>query len=59
MVLLLAVDGGGSGCRALVADPSGRILGRGQGGAANILTDLDTARDNILVAATAALVDSG
>jgi len=59
VVLLLAVDGGGSGCRALVADPSGRILGRGQGGAANILTDLDTARDNILVAATAALVDSG
>ena len=59
LVLWLAVDGGGSGCRAVVADPSGRILGQGQAGAANIMTDLEAARANILSAAGAALARSG
>ncbi len=59
MQLYLGVDGGGTGCRAAVADASGRILGQGAAGPANITTDLDTARDNILMAATAALHQAG
>jgi glucosamine kinase len=51
---VLAVDGGGSGCRAVLADRAGRILGRGAAGPANIATDLVTARENILAAATQA-----
>ncbi len=59
MQLYLGVDGGGTGCRAAVADASGRILGRGAAGPANVTTDLDAARDNILTAAMAALHQAG
>ena len=58
-MLFLAVDGGGSGCRAVLADRAGRILGRGQAGAANIVSDPDGARANILRATKQALGDSG
>lgn len=34
--LLLGVDGGGTRCRALLADFSGKVLGEGAGGPANI-----------------------
>ncbi len=55
MTLFLGVDGGGTGCRAVVADASGRRLGEGRAGAANIVTDLDGACANILTATQMAL----
>jgi glucosamine kinase len=55
MTLYLGVDGGGSGCRAAVADAAGRVLGHGAAASANIWTDPDGARANILAAAEAAV----
>lgn len=55
MTLHLGVDGGGTGCRAAVADAAGRVLGRGSGGPANIWTDPEGALANILAAAREAL----
>ncbi|MFQ5623189.1 MAG: BadF/BadG/BcrA/BcrD ATPase family protein [Paracoccaceae bacterium] len=46
--MILGVDGGGTGCRAVVADRSGAILGRAEGGAANIATDFEAALQNVL-----------
>ena len=59
MALFLGVDGGGSGCRAAVADASGRVLGHGAAGPANIWTNYDDARANVLAAARAALAEAG
>lgn len=59
MALYLGVDGGGTGCRAAVADADGRVLGTGTGGPANIASDLHGAQANILVAVTAALRAAG
>jgi len=56
---ILGFDGGGTSCRAAVASADGRILGRGKSGAANILTDPDTALVNIVDAARAAFGDAG
>lgn len=56
MALFLGIDGGGTGCRAAVADGTGRILGQGRAGPANIASDVIGARDNILAAAREALV---
>ncbi len=50
MDLLLGIDGGGTGCRAVLADASGHILGRGEAGPANIASDFSGALDNILAA---------
>jgi glucosamine kinase len=58
MTFFLGIDGGGTGCRAAVADPSGRVLGHGTAGPANIASDPETARRNILSAARAALAAS-
>lgn len=55
MKVYLGIDGGGTGCRAACADESGRLLGQGSGGPANIWTDPDGAAANILAAARAAL----
>jgi glucosamine kinase len=55
MTLFLGIDGGGTGCRAAVADQSGRVLGQGRAGPANIASDVGAARDNILLAAREAL----
>jgi glucosamine kinase len=55
MTLFLGIDGGGTGCRAAVADGFGRILGQGHAGPANIASDVSGARDNILLAAREAL----
>jgi glucosamine kinase len=55
MTLFLGIDGGGTGCRAAVADASGRILGHGAAGPANIASDLAMAGRNILSAAEQAL----
>lgn len=57
--LAIGIDGGGSSCRAAVADRSGRILGRGTAGPANILSDLDGSLANIVKSAHEALRDAG
>jgi len=56
---LVGIDGGGTSCRAAVADATGRILGRGKSGAANIMTAPDIALANIAKAARAAYADAG
>jgi glucosamine kinase len=58
MDLVIGIDGGGSGCRAAVADRSGRILGEAQGGPANIATDPDAARTALLACARDALASA-
>lgn len=58
-MLFLGIDGGGTGCRAAVADAEGRILGRGSGGPANINTDLDGAAASIIAATEEALAGLG
>jgi glucosamine kinase len=55
MTLYLGIDGGGTGCRAAVADAAGLVLGLGAAGPANLTTDPDTTRLNILTAAREAL----
>ncbi|WCR10674.1 ATPase [Paracoccus stylophorae] len=55
MAVFLGIDGGGSGCRAALADAGGRVLGRGQGGPANINTDVDGAARSIMQAADQAM----
>lgn len=59
MQLFLGIDGGGTGCRAAVADVAGHVLGRGEAGPANIASDPDGAAANILAAAEAALAAAG
>ncbi|TAG24906.1 MAG: ATPase, partial [Rhodobacterales bacterium] len=58
MALYLGIDGGGTGCRAAVADASGRILGTGTAGPANVATDPAGTRENILRAARLALAEA-
>lgn len=55
MTLFLGIDGGGTGCRAAVADAAGRVLGEGRAGPANIASDPEGARLNILAATREAL----
>lgn len=57
--LMVAIDGGGSTCRAAIADRSGRILGRATTGPANIVSAPHEARANIIAATQAALEDAG
>jgi glucosamine kinase len=59
MTLYLGIDGGGTGCRAALADASGRVVGRGEAASANIWTDPEGALTNILSAARAALDAAG
>ncbi|WEX10392.1 BadF/BadG/BcrA/BcrD ATPase family protein [Chelativorans sp. AA-79] len=56
---LVAVDGGGTGCRAAVADLAGSVLGRGESGPANVLTDLEGTRLHILEAVERAFDQAG
>ncbi|MGB8813254.1 MAG: BadF/BadG/BcrA/BcrD ATPase family protein [Paracoccaceae bacterium] len=55
MQLFLGIDGGGTRCRAAVSDASGCVLGTGSAGPANIATDIENARVNILDATMQAL----
>ena len=55
MALFLGIDGGGTGCRAAICDATGRILGRGNAGPANVNTDTQTTRANVMIAAVQAL----
>ena len=48
MVLYLGIDGGGSGCRAAIADESGRVLARAEAGPANIASNLPLAVQNLM-----------
>lgn len=50
MRVFLGVDGGGSGCRMRLVDASGTTLAEARGGPANIATDPDGARANLLAA---------
>lgn len=54
---LLAVDGGGSGCRAVLADLSGRVLARADGGPANVSSDFDLALGSLRAVAADVLSD--
>lgn len=59
MALFLGIDGGGTGCRAAVADGTGRVLARAEAGPANIASDKAGAAANILRAAEGALAAAG
>ncbi|WP_367717957.1 N-acetylglucosamine kinase [Nitratireductor sp. GISD-1A_MAKvit] len=56
---VIAVDGGGTSCRAAVADRAGNVLGRGKRGSANIFTTQDAIGHNIIAAASEALQAAG
>ncbi|WP_374730703.1 BadF/BadG/BcrA/BcrD ATPase family protein [Aliirhizobium terrae] len=56
---VIGIDGGGTSCRAALADANGGVLGRGKSGASNILTDPDTALKHIVEAAELAFEDAG
>lgn len=56
---LIAIDGGGSGCRAALADASRRVLGQGAAGPANATTDIGQAIENVLAALRAAVKEAG
>jgi glucosamine kinase len=47
MTICIGVDGGGTGCRGVLADASGRVLARAEAGPANIAFDPDTAHANL------------
>ena len=51
----LGVDGGGSGCRAVLADASGRVLGRGSAGPANVFSNPEGALASVLAASAQAM----
>ncbi|MBP9183217.1 MAG: ATPase [Fuscovulum sp.] len=55
MTFLLGIDGGGTGCRAVVAAAGGQVLAQATAGPANVATDLAGAAANILSAAQQAL----
>lgn len=48
MSLYLGIDGGGTGCRAALADADGRILAQAEAGPANIASGPEAALTNIL-----------
>lgn len=50
MQLFLGIDGGGTGCRAALADATGRVLARAEAGPSNIFSNRDLALENILAA---------
>jgi glucosamine kinase len=54
----LGIDGGGTSCRAALSNVHGQLIGRGKSGAANILTDPDTALKHIIAATEAAFIDA-
>ncbi|QGZ35474.1 BadF/BadG/BcrA/BcrD ATPase family protein [Stappia indica] len=56
---LIAIDGGGSTCRAALAGRDGEIVSRGLAGPANVATDPQQAAANIIAAARCALAEAG
>lgn len=59
MSFFIGIDGGGTGCRALLCDAAGTTLGAGNAGSANIVSDLKEAHDNILAASKQAVHAAG
>ncbi|MFK0163465.1 BadF/BadG/BcrA/BcrD ATPase family protein [Rhizobium sp. NPDC090279] len=57
--LAIGIDGGGTNCRAAVIDGTGRVLGTGKAGAANILSDLENSLIHIVASAKQALIEAG
>ncbi|KFB09208.1 BadF/BadG/BcrA/BcrD ATPase family protein [Nitratireductor basaltis] len=57
--LVVAVDGGGTGCRVAIAERSGRILSTANGGPANVFSGFDAAVTNIVETVNAACVAGG
>lgn len=55
----LGIDGGGTSCRARIADAHGRPLGEGTGGPANIALGVDVVRASVLQATRQALAQAG
>jgi glucosamine kinase len=55
----IGIDGGGTSCRAAVADRMGTILGIGKAGAANIMSDPEGALANIVASARDAFANAG
>ncbi|WP_299503730.1 BadF/BadG/BcrA/BcrD ATPase family protein [uncultured Roseobacter sp.] len=53
-MLLIGVDGGGTGCRAAIGTLSGGIAARAEGGRANAASDPDLAVENIVMTVKAA-----
>ena len=58
MSVFIGIDGGGTGCRAIVCDAGGNHLGYGKSGPANIMTDFNGARANIIEASQLAIADA-
>lgn len=58
MRYLVAIDGGGSNCRAAVATTDGHILGLGKAGPANIVSDVPTTAANIILATENAFLEA-
>ncbi|WP_323764793.1 BadF/BadG/BcrA/BcrD ATPase family protein [Marinovum sp.] len=56
---LAGIDGGGSGCRAAIADAAGRVLGRGAAGPANVTSDSAQAVANANTALAQAVMAAG
>jgi glucosamine kinase len=57
--LFLGVDGGGTQCRARLADRSGRVIGEGVGGPANIRLGVDSGFAAALTATGQCLAEAG
>jgi glucosamine kinase len=57
--LVIGIDGGGSRCRGAVAGPDGRVLGRGEGGPANVSSDFSGALSSLAEAVARALAAAG
>ena len=52
---VMGIDGGGTGCRAVLADGEGRVAGQADGGPANVMSDREGAVASILAVSLAAL----
>ena len=57
--LFIGIDGGGSGCRARLADGEGRILGSGEAPPAAVRLGVDRALQSVETAAREAVRDAG
>lgn len=58
-ILLLGIDGGGSGCRARLARCDGQVLGEGEAGPANLRLGIDMAFAEIGAATRKAMSQAG
>ena len=57
--LFLGIDAGGTRCRARLVDETGRVLGTGQAGPANLTLGIDRARRAIVAASAEAFASAG